>query len=107
MYRGEVVHLRSQRGLRGHEQRGSRFAVIVQTNELLAMSTVIVAPTSTAGRPTSFRPQIEVDGQHTLVMVDHIASVDLSRIGESVRTLTWGEQMDVDRALKLVLGLAG
>ena len=80
--------------------------MVVQTNELLAMSTVIVAPTSTGGRPTSFRPQIEIDGQHTVVMIDHIASVDLSRIGESVRMLTWGEQMDIDRALKLVLGLA-
>ena len=106
MHRGEVVHLRSQRGLRGHEQRGSRFAVVVQTNALLAISTVIVAPTSTRGRPTSFRPQVEIDGQHTVVMIDHIASVDLSRIGESVRMLTWGEQMDIDRALKLVLGLA-
>lgn len=107
MHRGEVVHLRSQRGLRGHEQRGSRFAVIVQNDALLAMSTVIVAPTSTGGRPTSFRPQIEIEGQQTVVMVDHVASVDLSRIGDSVRMLTWGEQMDVDRALKLVLGLAG
>ena len=52
--RYEVVHLRSQRGLRGHEQRGSRFAVIVQNDALLAMSTVIVAPTSTGGCPTSF-----------------------------------------------------
>lgn len=94
------------RGVRGHEQRGARFAVIVQSTELLTLSTVIVAPTSTGALPASFRPEIEVEGVRTRVMVDHLAAVDLSRIGESVRMLTWEEMGAVDRALEIVLGLA-
>ena len=106
MNRGDVVRLRAPRGLRGHEQRGARYAVVVQSNELMEMSTVIVAPTSTQARPASFRPEIEVEGLRTRVMVDHIAAADLSRLGETVRALSWGELADVDRALRLVLGLA-
>lgn len=94
------------RGLRGREQRGARFAVIVQSTELLALSTVIVAPTSTSALPASFRPEIEVEGIRTRVIVDHLAAADLSRIGDPVRTLTWNEMGAVDRALELVLGLA-
>jgi mRNA interferase MazF len=106
MRRGEVVWLRSQRGAKGHEQRGARYAVVLQSNELLMMSTVVVAPTSTQAMPASFRPEIEVEGERTRVMVDHLTATDLSRVGEPVRMLTWEELADVDRALALVLGLS-
>ncbi len=39
------------------------------------------------------------------VMVDHLA-VDLSRIGQSVRMLTWDEMSEVDKALDILLGLS-
>jgi len=104
--RGEVVWLRSLRGLQGREQRGARFAVIVQSTELLTLSTVVVAPTSTGALPATFRPEIEVEGARMRVMVDHLAAVDLSRIGQSVRMLTWDEMSEVDKALDILLGLA-
>jgi len=105
MKRGEVVWLRSQRGSKGHEQRGARYAVVLQSNELLVMSTVVVAPTSTHAMPASFRPEIEIEGVRTRVMVDHLTAADLSRVGQSVRMLSWEELADVDRAVALVLGL--
>ena len=40
------------RGTRGHEQRGARYAVIVQADEFLDLSTVLIAPTSTSARRT-------------------------------------------------------
>jgi mRNA interferase MazF len=55
--RGEVRRLRVPRGRRGSEQRGARFAVIVQADELLALSTVLVAPTSRSAPAQSFRPR--------------------------------------------------
>jgi len=105
MKRGEVVWLRSQRGSKGHEQRGARYAVVLQSNELLVMSTVVVAPTSTHAMPASFRPEIEIEGVRTRVMVDHLTAADLSRVGQSVRMLSWEELADVDRAVALGLGL--
>ena len=94
------------RGLRGREQRGARYAVIVQSTELLTLSTVVVAPTSAAAQPATFRPEIDIEGVRTRVMVDHLAATDVSRIGETVRMLSWEELDEVDRALETVLGLA-
>ena len=62
MVRGEVLRLPTPKGARGHEQRGARYAVVVQADEFLALSTVMVSPTSTRARPATFRPEIEVDG---------------------------------------------
>ena len=60
--RGDVYELKASRDARGHEQRGNRYAVVVQS-DLLPLSTLLVAPTSTSARPTSFRPEIEIDGK--------------------------------------------
>lgn len=106
MRRGEVFRLRSTRGARGHEQRGRRYGVVLQAGDLLALSTVLVAPTSTAAKPASFRPEVEIDGARTRVMVEQLAAVDHSRLGESKGVLTWEELTAVDRALQTVLGLA-
>ncbi|MEA2440480.1 MAG: mRNA interferase MazF, partial [Thermoleophilaceae bacterium] len=44
--RGEVFRLRAPRGARGREPRGIRYAVVVQADELLALSTVLVEQTT-------------------------------------------------------------
>jgi len=42
---------------------GRRFGVVVQANEFLPRSVVLVAPTSRSARPASFRPEIELLGE--------------------------------------------
>mgnify|MGYP000241635096 CR=1 FL=1 len=105
MVRGEVVRLRIPRGTGGSEQRGARYAVVVQADELLALSTVLVSPTSTAAPPRSFRPTIELSGSPTRVLVEQTTAVSPERLGESVGRLTASELRDVDAALALVLGI--
>jgi mRNA interferase MazF len=102
--RGEVYRLRAPRGSRGHEQRGQRYAVVVQS-DLLPLSTWLVAPTSTSARPASFRPEVEIDGKTTLVLAERTAAVDPERLGEQVGALTREELAGVDQALRTVLGL--
>jgi mRNA interferase MazF len=75
LVRGEVFRLPPRRGARGHEQRGARYAVIVQAEEFFQLSTVLVAPTSTSARPTSFRPTITVGGKETRVLVEQTTVV--------------------------------
>jgi mRNA interferase MazF len=104
--RGEVFVLQAPRAPRGHEQRGRRYGVVLQNDELLALSTVIIAPTSTSARPASFRPEVVVDGTRTRVLVEQIGAVDPARLGESVGVLRHAELQDVDRALATVLDLA-
>src|ERR671914_2952563 len=105
MVRGEVFRLRVPRGTRGAEQRGVRHAVVVQADELLALSTVLVSPTSTMAPPRSFRPAIELQGTTTRVLVEQTTAVSPDRLGESVGRLSSNELRDVDTALALVLGL--
>ena len=62
MVRGEVFRLPALRGARGHEQRGARYAVVVQADEFLGLSTVLVSPTSMSAQPASFRPTITLEG---------------------------------------------
>jgi mRNA interferase MazF len=93
------------RAPRGHEQRGARFAVVVQADELLELSTVLVAPTSSSARPASFRPIIDIAGTETRVLVEQTTVVDPQRLGRSAGRLLAGELRAVDDALALVLGL--
>jgi mRNA interferase MazF len=105
MVRGEVFRLRAPRGPRGSEQRGARYAVVIQSDELLALSTVLVSPTSTVAPPRSFRPTIELDGATTRVLVEQTTAVSPERLGDSVGRLSASELRDLDAALALVLGL--
>jgi len=79
--------------------------VIVQADELLALSTVLVSPTSTAAPPRSFRPPIELERSSTRVLVEQTTAVSTDRLGESVGRLSASELRDVDTALALVFGL--
>jgi mRNA interferase MazF len=69
------------------------------------LSTVIIAPTSTRANAASFRPEVEIDGQRTRVLVEQLGAVDPSRLGESCGLLAFGELREVDRALAVVVGL--
>jgi mRNA interferase MazF len=102
--RGDVYRLRAPRGARGHEQQGHRFAVVVQADELV-LSTWLVAPTSTSAREATFRPGVEVNGTHTLVLTEQTSAVDPSRLGDRVGHLGFDELRAVDAALRLVLSL--
>jgi mRNA interferase MazF len=105
MVRGEVFRLPPRRGVRGHEQRGARYAVIVQADEFLDLSTTLVAPTSTSARPASFRPTITLDNRETRIVVEQTTVVDPQRLGRSAGRLDASELRAVDAALALILGL--
>lgn len=102
--RGDVHRLRAPRDQRGHEQAGARFAVVVQS-DLLPLSTLLVAPTSTSARPASFRPEVVVAGRGTRVLVEQTAAVDPTRLGDHVGQLTLDEMQQVEAALRVVLAI--
>lgn len=104
MLRGDVYEFRPPRG-RGREQRGRRFGVVVQANELLPRSVVLVAPTSIGARAASFRPEVEVLGKTTRVLVEQVGVVDVGRLGDLVGRVTPEQQWGIDEALLTVLGL--
>lgn len=104
MTRGDVYRVRLP-ARRGHEQHGARYAVVVQADELLALSTVLVAPTSRSALTASFRPEVEIAGQRTRVMVEQLRALDMQRLEELAGRLSATEMRDVDEALALILAL--
>ena len=103
--RGDVYRLRAPRNATGREQRGRRLCVVVQS-DALPLSTWLVAPTSTAARPATFRPAIDVAGQETLVLVEQTTAIDPRRLGERIGRLSRAALQDVDDALRAVLDLS-
>lgn len=104
MRRGEIYRFRVSKGV-GHEQQDERYGVVVQSDVMLPRSVVVVAPTSRSARRASFRPEVEVGGVSTRVLVEQLGAVDVQRLGRRVGMLTAAEMWSVDEALAVVLGL--
>lgn len=79
--------------------------MIVQAEALIGLSTVIVAPTSRSAARATFRPEIEVAGETTRVLVEQLRAVDIARLDDLAGRLTSSEQRSIDDALELVLDL--
>lgn len=105
MVRGEVVRLAPPRRARGHEQRGARPGVVVQADELLALSTVLIAPTSRSATAATFRPMIDISGTATRVLIDQLRVLDAQAVKGGLGRLAPEELEAVDEALALMLGL--
>ena len=102
--RGDIHRLRPPRGARRSEQQGSRYAVIVQSDDLM-LSTVLVAPTSRSAPPRIFRPTITVNNERTQVLIEQTSAVAPERLGEFVGRVTYEELVALDDGLRLVLEL--
>ena len=102
--RGDLFRLRPGKNSAGHEQRGPRYAVAIQSDGIL-LSTLIVAPTSSSAHAAIFRPEIEMDGTRTRVLVDQMRAVDANRLGDFAGRLDAAETGEVDRAVRLILGV--
>ena len=104
MVRGDVHSINLPRW-RGRVQHGRRYAVIVQADDLLALSTVIVCPTSSSAPPASLHPEIALAEEPTRVLCEMVGAVDARALGDQVAHLSLDETRAVDEALALVLGM--
>jgi mRNA interferase MazF len=102
--RGDVHRIKLP-AKRGHVQQGRRYAVIVQADDLLALSTVVMCPTSRSVFAASFHPEITVADRQTQVLCEMVGAVDARALGERVGHLTHEELHAVEDALLLVLDL--
>ncbi len=80
--------------------------MVVQADDLLTLSTVLVCPTSASTPPASFHPEIVLDDESTRVMCEMVGPVDVRLLGAPAGHLTLDEMRAVDDALELVLDLA-
>jgi mRNA interferase MazF len=103
--RGDVLEINLPRG-GGHAQHGRRFAVVVQADNLMALSTLTVCPTSASAPSASFRPEVMIKGERTRVLCEMVRAVDARKLGKHAGHLSLDEVAAVDDALGLVLDLA-
>lgn len=109
MTRGDVVLVVAQGDL-----RKPRPAVVVQSRELgETTSTVVVCPMSSEpGQPARLRPPVEPTGDNGLrirshIMTDKVTAMRRDRIRAVIGRLDRDAVARLDRALLVVLGLAG
>jgi mRNA interferase MazF len=91
---------------RGHVQHGRRYAVIIQADDLLTLSTIVICPTSRSAFPASFHPQVAILDEPTQVLCEMVGAVDASALGTRIGHLAHDELRAVEDALMLVLDLA-
>ncbi|WP_067885457.1 type II toxin-antitoxin system PemK/MazF family toxin [Nocardia vaccinii] len=87
---------------RGREQRGRRYGVILSVTD---WNMVTVVPTSTSAQPSPFRPQVELMGTPTRLLVDQIRSLDTQYVHEVVDFLPRVEMEALEHATRRYLGL--
>src|SRR5919108_2552039 len=81
--RGDVHEITLPRE-RGRVQHGRRYAVIVQAYDLLALSTVVVCPTSRSTPSATFHPEVAIGDEDTLVMCEMVGAIDARALGGQV-----------------------
>lgn len=73
---------------RGHVQEGRRYAVIVQADDLLALTTVVICPTSRSAFTASFHPEVTIADQPTQVLCEMVGAIDARALSEQIGHLT-------------------
>jgi mRNA interferase MazF len=90
---------------RGHEQGGRRYGLVLSPSEM-PWSVATIVPTSTSAAKTVFRPELDIAGERTVLLVDQIRTVDVDYIvGEPVDFLHHGDLAAVEKAVTNYLGL--
>jgi mRNA interferase MazF len=66
---------------KGREIEGARPCAILSPDDMIgALKTVVVAPLSIRGRPAAFRPAVTFEGVDGVLLLDHIQSIDTTRL---------------------------
>ena len=90
---------------RGHEQGGKRLGLVVSPSDS-PLSVVTVIPTSTSASTSVHRPELEVAGRRTRLLIDQVRSIDYDYVvGEPVDYLTRDQLAEVELALAHYLGV--
>lgn len=104
MIRGAVYRIDLGRP-RNHEQGGKRLGLVLSPSDS-PLSVVTVVPTSTSAGPSIHRPELEVAGRLTRMLVDQIRSIDVDYIvSDPVDYLTRDQLAEVELALAHYLGV--
>lgn len=105
MIRGAVYRVDFGNAKRGHEQRGRRYAVVMSPSSM-PWNVVTVVPASTTAQTAVFRPELEIMGTKTRLLVDQIRTINIAYVdGDPVDYLEREDMAEVEHAVARYLGL--
>ncbi|MDR1852216.1 MAG: type II toxin-antitoxin system PemK/MazF family toxin [Propionibacteriaceae bacterium] len=89
-----------------------RPAVVVQSNLMSDLPSVVICPVTSALREADFRPVLEPAGPNGLqtksqVMTDKITAVKREKVGKRIGKVTRAEMVEIERCIAEVLGFGG
>src|SRR5262245_33391688 len=102
--RGAVYRVDLGDAKRGHEQRGRRLGLVMSPADM-PWSVATIIPTSTQAQPAIFRPELEIAGSRTRMLIDQIRTIDTTYIHDLVHFCTRDQMLAVEHALTFYLGL--
>ena len=111
MARGEVWFADLGEPRNGHEQAGRRPVIIIQTDDLSPLSTVVIVPLTTKTRKggladTVLVPAKEAGQEHdSVALCAQIRALDRRKLKFKIGELTPGRLSEVERAVAFVTGL--
>ena len=85
---------------KGKEINKTRPCVIISPDELVALSTVLVAPMTTKGFEFPCRVKCEFSGKEDLILLDHIRAVDKLRLVKNLGILDKETQIELCECLQ-------
>ncbi len=89
---------------RGHEQGGKRYGVVISPDDS-GLSVVTVVPTSTSAQPSIMRPEVEIAGEVTRLLVDQTRSIDTRYVHDMVDVLSLEDYRTLREVLRHYLNL--
>lgn len=96
----------------GFEQAGSRPAVVLQTNHLLRLSTVVVVPVTTQTKHAGFAGTVEIGPGETgltfpsVALCYQIRALDRSKLKRKIGNLPPEKLSEVELAVAFVCGIS-
>jgi mRNA interferase MazF len=102
--RGGIYEADFGQAKRGFEQRGQRFAVVISRHPA-PWSVVLVVPTSTGAQAAIFRPETELLGRQTRLLVDQMRAIDTRYLGRNVGFLDRVDMAELEHTMGEYLGL--
>lgn len=99
VFRFEVYRVNLE-PIKGREMNKVRPCVVVSPDEINRFSTVIIAPLTSQGFELPMRVPCQVNGQHGLILLDHLRAVDKLRLGERLGVVDIETQQEICEKLQ-------
>ncbi len=85
---------------KGREINKTRPCVVISPNEMMALSTVLVAPMTTKGFDFPCRIMCNFKGKNGLILLDQIRAVDKTRLVKKLGSIDEETQIELCNALQ-------